>query len=177
MEKFEKDQLLIKAMDEYGHYLTRLAYAFVKDEVKAEDIVQEVFIRYYLNIENFEGRSSVKTYLYRITVNECHNYFKSWSYRKMELSNLVSNLLTNKQTTEEEILQKEQAEYVAIKINELPSKYKEVLWLHYYAELSVLEIGEVLKCSPNTVKTRLVRGRNAARLTLNEEEIQLARRH
>lgn len=60
MEKHEKDHLLIKAMDEYGHYLTRLAYAFVKDEVRAEDIVQEVFIRYYVNLENFEGRSSVK---------------------------------------------------------------------------------------------------------------------
>ncbi|WP_419959796.1 sigma-70 family RNA polymerase sigma factor [Psychrobacillus sp. BM2] len=177
MEKLEKDQLLIKAMDEFGHYLTRLAYAFVKDEARAEDIIQEVFIRYYINLEKFEGRSSVKTYLYRITVNECHNYFKSWAYRKMEFSNLVNNLLTNKQTTEEEILQKEQTEYVAKKINELPSKYKEVLWLHYYAELSVLEIGEVLQCSPNTVKTRLVRGRNAARLTLNEEEIEHARRH
>lgn len=177
MEKLEKDQLLIKAMEEFGHYLTRLAYAFVKDEARAEDIIQEVFIRYYINLEKFEGRSSVKTYLYRITVNECHNYFKSWAYRKIELSNLVNNLLTNKQTTEEEILQKEQTEYVAKKINELPSKYKEVLWLHYYAELSVLEIGEVLQCSPNTVKTRLVRGRNAARLTLNEEEIEYARRH
>lgn len=176
MEKHERDHLLIKAMDEYGHYLTRLAYAFVKDEVRAEDIVQEAFIRYYVNLEKFEGRSSVKTYLYRITVNECHNYFKSWAYRKLELSNLVNNLLTNKQTTEEEVLQKEQAEYVALKINELPIKYKEVLWLHYFAELSVLEIGEVLKCSPNTVKTRLVRGRNAARLTL-KEEIEHARRH
>ena len=176
LEKLEKDQLLIKAMDEYGHYLTRLTYAFVKDEIKAEDIVQEVFIRYYINLEKFEGRSSVKTYLYRIAVNECNNYFKSWSYRKIELSNLVNNI-TNKQTTEEEILQKEQTEYVAKKINELPRKYKEVLWLHYYAELSVHEIGEVLQCSPNTVKTRLVRGRNAARLTLNEEEIEHVRRY
>ena len=95
----------------------------------------------------------------------------------MELSNLVNNLLTNKQTTEEELLQKEQAEYVAIKINELPSKYKEVLWLHYFAELSVEEIGEILKCSPNTIKTRLVRGRKAARLTMKEEEIEHARRY
>lgn len=175
MEKHERDHLLIKAMDDYGHYLTRLAYAFVKDELRAEDIVQEVFIRYYINLENFEGRSSVKTYLYRITVNKCHNYFKSWAYRKTELSNLMNNLLTTKQTAEEEVLQKEQAEYVALKINELPIKYKEVLWLHYYAELSVLEIGEVLKCSPNTVKTRLVRGRNSVRLTLREEEIEHAK--
>ena len=171
MKKLERDHLLIKAMDDYGHYLNRLAYAFVKDEGKAEDIVQEVFIRYYLNLEKFEGRSSVKTYLYRITVNECHNYFKSWAYRKMELSNLVNNLLTHNRTPEEELLQKEQEKYIAIKVNKLPNKYMEVLWLHYFAELTVQEIGEVLKCSPNTVKTRLVRGRKAAQLTLEEEEI------
>lgn len=171
MEKLERDHLLIKAMDDYGHYLTRLAFAFVKDVGKAEDIVQEVFIRYYINLDKFEGRSSVKTYLYRITVNECHNYFKSWAYRKMELSNLVNNLLTHKRTPEEELLQKEQEKYIAVKINELPSKYMEVLWLHYFAELTVEEIGEVLKCSPNTIKTRLVRGRKAAQLTLKEEEI------
>ena len=177
MEKLEKDRLLVIAMEEQGHYLTRLAYAFVKNEGKAEDIVQEVFIRYYINLDIFEGLSSVKTYLYRITVNECRNYFKSWAYRKMELSNLVNNLLSHKQTPEEELLQKEQEEYIAVKINELSSKYKEVLWLHYFAELTVEEIGEVLKCSPNTIKTRLVRGRKAARLTLEEEEIEHARRY
>ncbi|MET0958737.1 MAG: sigma factor, partial [Psychrobacillus psychrotolerans] len=105
MEKLEKDRLLVNAMEEYGHYLTRLAYAFVKNEGKAEDIVQEVFIPYYINLDTFEGRSSVKTYLYRITVNECRNYFRSWPYRKMELCNLVNNLLAHKQTPEEELLQ------------------------------------------------------------------------
>lgn len=86
MDKQERDRLLTAAMNEYGHYLIRLAYAFVKDQTKAEDIVQEVFIRYYIHLADFEGRSSVKTYLYSITVNECHNYFKSWTYRKTELT-------------------------------------------------------------------------------------------
>jgi len=173
----DRDQLLTSAMDEYGHYLIRLAYAFVKDVSRAEDIVQEVFIRYYINLDSFEGRSSVKTYLYRITVNECHNYFKSWSYRKTELSSLVGSLLVAKQTPEEEFLKTESSKYVAQLVGELPLKYKEVLWLHYYAELSVNEIGEVLKCSANTVKTRLARGRKMARLTISEEEIEHAREH
>lgn len=121
MEKPEKDRLLIIAMDEHGHFLTRLAYAFVKDEARAEDIVQEVFLSYYINLENFEGRSSIKTYLYRITVNECHNYFKSWAYRKTEISNLVTNLLDDKNTPEKEMLNKESTKYIAKKINELPS--------------------------------------------------------
>ncbi|WP_248138468.1 sigma factor [Bacillus infantis] len=60
MEKRERDQLLTEAMDAYGHYLTRLAYAFVKDEAKAEDIIQEVYIRYYLNWNNLKAGPVLK---------------------------------------------------------------------------------------------------------------------
>lgn len=168
MEKQECDRLLLIAMDSYGDYLMRLIYAIVKDEKKAEDIVQEVFIRYYLNLEKFEGRSSVKTYLYRIAVNECHNYFKSWAYRKMEISNLFGQLLVNKDTPEKEILQKESDDRFVKMIERLPLKYREVIWLHYYSGLTVTEIGGVLDCPVNTVKTRLARGRKLARIALEE---------
>ncbi|MFX3673474.1 MAG: sigma-70 family RNA polymerase sigma factor [Paenisporosarcina sp.] len=155
MNKLERDRLLTEAMDQYGDYLIRLAFAFVKDKTKAEDIVQETFIRYYITLESFENRSSVKTYLYRITVNECHHYFKSWTYRKTEISSFVSSLTVNKQTPEDEMLMQESKKHVAHMVDNLPIKYKEVVWLYYYAELSVNEIGDVLNCSTNTVKTRL----------------------
>lgn len=171
MEKREKDRLLTEAMDEYGHYLVRLAYSFVKERTKAEDIVQDVFIRYYINLEKFENRSSVKTFLYRITVNECHNHFRSWAYRKIELTSKLSPLLPNKGSAEESALVSERNSEVAEAVGKLPLKYREVLWLHYYAELSVKEIGEVLKIPDNTVKTRLVRGRQQAGITFTEEGI------
>lgn len=175
MEKHERDKLLTNAMDVYGHYLIRLAYTLVKDKEKAEDIVQEVFIRYYLHLEQFEGRSSVKTYLYRMTVNECRNYFKSWAFRKIEVSKLASTFLIYKETPEEAYLKQEDKHYLAALLNKLPAKYKEVIWLHYYAELSVKEISEILNCSSNTVKTRLARGRKKAQLTMSEEEINRAK--
>ena len=172
LEKQERDRLLIEAMDNYGHYLTRLAYALVKNKEKAEDIVQEAFIRYYLHLDQFEGRSTVKTYLYRITVNECRNYFKSWTYRKTELSNLKSSSLINHNTPENALLQKEDKKLFQELLNKLPLKYKEVLWLYYYADLSVNDISLVLNCSINTVKTRLARGRKRANLTINEEGVK-----
>lgn len=168
MEKEERDRLLLSAMDSYGDYLMRLTYLIVKDEKMAEDIVQEVFIRYYLNLEKFEGRSSVKTYLYRIAVNECHNYFKSWAYRKMEISNLFGHLLVSKDMPEKEVLQKESDDHIVKMIEGLPLKYREVIWLHYYSELTVTEVADVLDCPVNTVKTRLVRGRKLARIAFEE---------
>lgn len=168
LNKCERDERLCEAMDLYGDYLLRIVYAIVRDEKKAEDIVQEVFIRYYINLDRFEGRSSVKTYLYRIAVNECRNHFRSWAYRKMEFSNLLSYLLVYKKTPEDYLLGSEKENNLARLIEMLPLKYREVIWLHYYAELSVAEIGEVLRCSPNTVKTRLVRGRKLAKIALEE---------
>lgn len=174
MEKREKDRLLTEAMDEYGHYLVRLAYSFVKERTKAEDIVQDVFIRYYINLDRFEGRSSVKTFLYRITVNECHNHFRSWAHRKIELRNKLNPLLPNKGSAEETALASERSNEMAEAISGLPLKYREVIWLYYYAELSVKEISEVLKVSGNTVKTRLARGRQQAGVKFTEEGIDHA---
>lgn len=168
MEKWQRDERLCEAIDQYGNYLLRLLYAIVKDEKKAEDIVQEVFIRYYIKLDKFEGRSSVKTYLYRIAINECHNYFQSWAYRKVQFVNLLSHLQVK--SPEEYVLNKESESNLVKLIETLPLKYREAIWLHYYAELSVTEIGEVLGCSPNTIKTRLVRGRKLAKIAIEEEE-------
>lgn len=174
LEKWEKDRLLTEAMDEYGHYLVRLAFSFVKERTKAEDIVQDVFLRYYINLEKFEGRSSVKTFLYRITVNECHNHFRSWAHRKIELSNKLNLASPEKNSAEETALASEKSSEVAVAVGKLPVKYREVIWLHYYAELSIKEISEVLKISDNTVKTRLARGRKQAGVTFTEEGIDHA---
>ncbi len=169
MERHERDRLLVEAMDLHGDYLLRVVYALVKEKTKAEDIVQEVFIQYYIHIDEFEHRSSVKTYLYRIAINRCHNLFKSWHYRKLELSCQVGQLLVSLQNTEEQVLHEELSEELKRLINCLPLKYKEVIWLFYYAEMKVSEVGEVLGCSVNTVKTRLARARKLVKGILGEE--------
>ena len=168
LEKQQRDTQLREAMDLYGNYLLRLAYTYVKSKEKAEDIVQEVFIRYYIQMEQFEGRSSVKTYLYRMVVNECHNYFKSWAYRKTELTSLFKKHDTSV-SVESEILKKEEIDVIADTITTLETKYREVLWLYYYDELSVNDIALVLQCSVNTVKTRLARGRKRVGIQLEKE--------
>ena len=168
LEKQQRDINLREAMDIYGHYLLRLAYTYVKSKEKAEDIVQEVFIRYYIHMEQFEGRSSVKTYLYRMVVNECHNYFKSWAYRKTELTSLFKKQEISI-SVESQILKQEEMDVIAHSITTLETKYREVLWLYYYDELSITDIASILQCSVNTVKTRLARGRKRVGIQLEKE--------
>ena len=163
-----RDEALQQAMNDYGHYLTRLSYVFVKDFSRAEDIVQNVFIKFYTGYECFEGRSSVKTYLYKMTVNECRNYLKSWAYRKQELTNTFAHAI-HKDSPESHFVTNEGNRELAQTLRKLPTKYREVIWLHYYAELTVIEVAKVLDCTPNTVKTRLVRARKQLGKRLVEE--------
>lgn len=76
-----------EAMKAHSDYLLRIAYLYVKDWQVAEDIVQDTFLTYYLKFEQFEERSSLKTYLVRIVINKCKDYLKSWKYRKLTLTN------------------------------------------------------------------------------------------
>lgn len=163
----EKERYLNNAMEQHGDYLKRLIFTYVKDIQKAEDIVQEVFIKFYKNLERFEGRSSMKTFLYRIAINESRNYLRSWHYRKIEVTEIIKTW-KNLVTVESEYIQKEQNQTIADIVNSLPIKYREVLWLYYYMELSVKEIADVLKCSVNTVKSRLARGRKLIKITIEE---------
>lgn len=171
MTSDDKEQLLYEAMEQHGDYLKRLVYTYVKELQKTEDIVQDVFIKFYKSLETFEGRSSIKTYLYRIAVNECQNYLKSWHYRKLEVTGKVRTWL-KRESLEVDYLQKEQNQSIGELVSSLPIKYREVLWLHYYVELSITEMADVLKCSPNTIKTRLARGRKLAKITIEEGEIE-----
>ena len=171
MTSDEKGRQLNEAMDQHGNYLKRLIYAYIKDLQKTEDIIQEVFIKFYKNLDRFEGRSSIKTYLYRIAVNECQNYLKSWHYRKLEVTEKIK-MWKNRDSAESEYIQMEQNQSVAEVVSTLPVKYREVIWLYYYVELSITEIAEVLNCSANTVKTRLARGRKLAKFTMEESGIE-----
>ncbi len=160
------------AMDEHGDYLKHLIYTYVKDIQKAEDIVQEVLIKFYRSLDQFEGRSSIKTYLYRIAVNECQNYLKSWHVRMFDVTEKMK-LWKSRASAESELIDREKHQSVADLVNRLPVKYREVIWLYYYVDLSVSEIAEVINCSTNTVKTRLARGRKLAKMTIEEGVVEI----
>lgn len=95
----------------------------------------------------------------------------------MEISNFFNHLLIHQSTPEDSIIAREKSSEIAEAIKILPRKYREVLWLYYYAELSVMEISKILSCSTNTVKTRLARGRKKINLAFAEEGFDNAARY
>ncbi|WP_157967373.1 sigma-70 family RNA polymerase sigma factor [Paraliobacillus zengyii] len=157
-----KEALINELMDMYSSELKRIAYFYVHDLPQCEDIVQEVFISCYKNIHRFRNDSSYKTWLIRITVNKCKDYKRKWNIRNLVYKPSVESLInkTNQEKTASQYLEeKEDAEAIISTINNFPSKYKEVLILYYYNDLTLKEISSVTKIKFNTVKTRYARGR------------------
>lgn len=157
---------LNELMDQYGEMVIRLAYTYVKQKEIAEDISQEVFISCYRHLDQFEERASYKTWLYRITVNKCKDYLKSWSYRNLfsvEFSKLYTLVSSGQKENEIDLDQE-----IFRKVMNLSLKHREVIILHYYEDLSIQEIADLLKENPNTIKTRLHRGRNKLKQIMSE---------
>ncbi|WP_342541744.1 sigma-70 family RNA polymerase sigma factor [Paenisporosarcina sp. FSL H8-0542] len=156
MSHFFEEHEFQQVMQEHTDYLLRLAYLYVKDWPAAEDTVQDVLLKFYLEFGQFEKRSSLKTYLTRMTINKCKDYLKSWRYRKQVLTNSFS--YQAKKARNSFIEQDEKLE-LADAVLQLPLKYREVIIYYYFEELSVLDVAQILSVSDNTVKTRLRKAR------------------
>lgn len=135
----------------------------MKEWNTAEDIVQEVFINYWLKSNEFKGNSSLKTYLTRITINKCKDYLKSWRFRTHTLTNVFTVFIRQKNRL---ILQDEQL-IVADAVLALPIKLRELIILYYLNELTIIEISTVLNTTPSTIKYRLKKAKERLRNMLS----------
>lgn len=161
----DEHAVLEDLMQQYGSELKRIAFLYVQDQAECEDIIQEVFISAFKNLSGFRHEASYKTWLIRMTINKCKDYHRLWSIRNLIYKPAVK-LLKGSSSAEEELIGEEDAKEVAAQIAALPGKYKEVLILYYYQEMTMQEIADVLEIKLNTVKSRLLRGKQALQAKL-----------
>ena len=161
--------LLNRLMNDYGTELKHIAFLYINDKAESEDIVQEVFISCYQHLAEFRNEAEYRTWLIRITINKCKDYRRRWNIKNLVYKPI--NQLTKKEESAETILLKRQYSTNLIEqISKLSSKYKEVLILYYYQEMTMQEISEILNISINTVKSRLLRGKNALKTRLERSD-------
>lgn len=172
MDREETDYILEKIMIEYGNELVRLAFSYVKDTEIAKDMVQNTFIKCYKNIDSFRFDAQIKTWLYRITINECKDYLKSWNHKMVQVKSFINE--TTKSilpSTEKTIIDKLDNEEIKDAIFSLPKVYREVVYLYYYDSLTTEEVAGILDISVNTVKTRLRRAKHRLESMIKEAEL------
>ena len=143
------------AVEKYQAMVYRVAFHSLGNAQDADDGVQEVFLRY---TGDFDRAEHLRRWLLRVAVNYCRDVLKSpWRKRRAELDEAY---LPAFEQPEEQVL------YEAVM--ELPEKYRTVLDLFYYEDLSVKEIAGLLRIDTSAVTTRLSRARAQLKLKLKE---------
>jgi RNA polymerase sigma-70 factor (ECF subfamily) len=143
-----------------------LAARLLGDPEEARDASQEVFLQVYRTLGRFEGRSSLKTWIYRIVVNQCHNRRRWWRRRGKERSCPIDALTP----ADETLSRRERAQAVQAALLQLSFDHRTVLLLREVEDLSCEEIGETLSLAEGTVKSRLARARESLRRALADRE-------
>ena len=137
--------------------LFKIAYSYTKNTFDSQDIVQEVFVKFYRVRNSFENEEHIKNWLIRVTINKSLNALKQ---NKKEL--LVGGEYINNLSETSEVDEKN--EEIRECVLALKDSYKTVIILYYYDNYSIKEIASFLKISENNVKVRL----NRARVKLKE---------
>lgn len=142
-----------KLVEEYRERVHRVAWRILRDDEDAEDAAQEAFIKVFKNIGRFEGRSSLYTWIYRITVNIALNKIKRDKFRRMvPLGDMIRGDSRPHSDPARAALSSEIATRIDEAVKLLPDKQRAVFTLKFYEELSHREIAEVVGCSEGTSK-------------------------
>jgi len=153
-----------------------LALRLLDDPSESADVVQEVFLKVFRNIGAFRAQSSLKTWIYRITVNEAHNarrWFFRHRRREVELDSEPEEARNWKDIIPDSCIspfdaafEREQHVMIEAALEKLSPIFREAVVLRDITDMSYEEIAEVLGVSLGTVKSRILRGREALRAEL-----------
>ncbi|HHW60203.1 MAG: RNA polymerase sigma factor [Bacteroidales bacterium] len=143
-------KLLLKKYKEKVYWHVR---TIVVSHDDANDVVQNVFIKIWENIDNFRGDSKLYTWIYRIATNEAINFInKKRSNLFISIDELQENFLDNLEA--DPYFKGSEIERKLIKaINTLPPKQKLVFYLRYYTQMPYKDMAEVLNTPINTLKS------------------------
>ena len=157
-----------QVLELYNKMVYRLAFARTGNVQDAEDVLQEVFLRYIRANKTFNDEEHRKAWLLRVTIN-CSKTLvtSSWNRRRSDEETDDSCFGTDDRQFE----RSDTKSAVLEAVKALPEKYRVVVHLFYYEELSVEEIGRITGSGLSAVKTRLHRARNMLKNILKEEEL------
>jgi RNA polymerase sigma-70 factor (ECF subfamily) len=174
-------------VDRFHQPIYSLVYRIVNDPADAADTTQEVFLKAFRGMRRFQGEASLKTWLYRIAIHEASNQRRWWFRHKSRETSmepqdaregavpggLKATLVDSAKSPFDRMAHEEVRARVEQEVRQLPEPYRTTVVLRDIEELSYEEIAEILDVSLGTVKSRLMRGREALkkRLAAYAEEV------
>jgi RNA polymerase sigma factor (sigma-70 family) len=134
----------------------------VESKETAEDLAQEVFLKVYRCIPGFREEARFGTWLYRITLNTVTDYLRARRRRPVTamLDTVKGWFGEPGELPEEQAIRREKRETVVHILRCLPEKYRDILFLYHYRQLSCSEIAQLMELPVKTVETRLYRAKS-----------------
>lgn len=161
----------------YQQPVYSIAYRLLGSPADASDVVQEVFLKVFRGVGSFREHSSLRTWMYRIAVNETHNHHR-WFYRHCrhevgmrsaaEQSNSLESAADPGRSPFDRAVERENRTLIEQALANINPVFRTAVVLRDIENLSYEEIAEILQVSLGTVKSRILRGREALRRELTQ---------
>jgi RNA polymerase sigma-70 factor (ECF subfamily) len=158
----------------HAEMVFNLAIRMTGDPEEAADVSQETFLRVHRYCARFRGQSSLKTWIYRVTVNCCRSRFRrnqTWRTRILSGSlERVEQVPDTRRGPEDRTVARDRGEAVMRALQRLPSPFREAVVLRDLEGLTYEEVARVLGIRIGTVRSRIARGRDRLRTLLESSE-------
>lgn len=150
-------------VERYQDRIYNLVWGMVRDPGQAEDVTQEVFVKTFRKLADFEQKSRFYTWIYRIAINRSLDFIKSRDRARTHAVDVIHEIEPAAPTESTDpsapLLEREFLEKMHEALEAVPPKFREILVLREVQGLSYDEIADVLGCSKGTVESRLFRAR------------------
>lgn len=156
-------------VERYQSLVYTIALRMVRDRTEAEDIAQDVFLNAYRRLANFREEASFKTWICKIATNRCIDWKRKHGVRQertaqVEEAEWIPD--TTVERPEQALVRRETQAEVRRVIAEMPEKYRTILIMYHFQNMSYQDIAEDQQISPRTVETRLYRAKLMMRTAL-----------
>ncbi|WP_316790445.1 RNA polymerase sigma-70 factor [Pedobacter frigoris] len=186
IQQLYNEKLLLKQISEgdeqafgvfFYHYLPVLkqfSLKFTKSEHAAEEIIQDTFLRIWLNREKLEGIENAKAYLYKYASNECLNYLRKELKKAKAIDQFATDYPEQSNVTIETLNLNEINVMIGKAVESLPDQRRRIFQMSRTEGMTIPDIAESLRLSPNTVKNALVISLKSVREHLNKHGVTLS---
>ncbi|MBZ5536223.1 MAG: RNA polymerase sigma factor [Acidobacteriia bacterium] len=153
----------------YQRPIYRLCFRYSHNPEEAYDLAQDAFLKAYQGLQTFNRRSSFKTWLYRVAINNCINYLHRQRSHGEEVE--VESAEDPSVHIQDRVEQDEQLQALRVSLDKLPPRQQAALKLRVYDQLSYEEISKILKCTVSTAKTNVFFGLANLRKVMKVEPV------
>jgi RNA polymerase sigma-70 factor (ECF subfamily) len=172
----EKREAFKKIYDEHHRLVYHIAFHYLQNVEEAEEITQDVFVQIYQSAAKFEGKSSLKTWIYRISINKSLDFIKfknskkRWfifghkSQNELELAAVASH-----EQPDTDLLHQEKTAILYAVINELPANQKTAFILSKIDGLTHPEISEIMQLTRSSIEALLFRAKKTLQIKLAQK--------